>query len=200
MSQQINLYQVEKQKFKIRFEFKEAVVLFSVFFSIIFITTTIDMVKHLTIKKEYSVLDKEQQAKSQKLQVISGQMPEEQTRNDIVAQIKKYQDDKQSKLEILGQLAVAQSGKNINFSDYFVSLAKRAVTGLWLTSFSIKDSGGNLSIEGITLKPDYVPLLISGLSSEAVFSGKTFQLFKISTDDKTNQIGFELETKAVDEP
>jgi hypothetical protein len=200
MKQEINLYQVEKQRFKFRLNFKEASYGFIAFFVVIFLITAVDLMRHFMITKEYSTLDKEQQAKSQKLQVIAGNMPEEKTRNEIVNEVKNYQDQNQSKTTILGLLASATSSKTTHYSDYLEALARKAIPGLWLTNIGIRDNGNDLSIEGKTLSPQYVPLLISGLGGESVFKGKTFEVFKISTDEKTGEISFNLETKASLQP
>lgn len=200
MKQEINLYQVEKQRFKFRLNFKEASYVFGAFFTVIFLVTAVDLTKHFMIKKEYTTLDKEQQAKSQKLQVIAGNMPQEKTRNQIVNEVKDYQDQNQSKTTILGLLANAISSKSTPYSDYLEALARKAVPGLWITNIGIKGNGNDLSIQGKTLSPQYVPLLISRLGGESVFKGKSFEVFKISTDEKTGEISFNLETKASLQP
>lgn len=196
MKQEVNLYQVEKKRFKFSFNFRETTLIFAAFFSVLFVVTTVNLVNHYIVEREYNTLDKEQQAKAQKLQVIAGSVPKEKTRNEIIEEVKNYEEQNRLKTNILGVLADAVATTTKPYSEYLDALARRTVPGLWLTHFSIKDEGNNLSFEGKTLNPEYVPMLIAGLGNESVFSNKTFQLFKIATDEKTGDIEFDLETKA----
>jgi len=200
MSQQINLYKLDNNKFPIDFTFQYAFILFAIFGAALLVITTVDMVRHMNIKKEFSILDKEQQKKVEKLQNIAGKIPQEQDREQIVAEIKLYESEKKSKQEILALLETAQSSKIPGFSGYLESLAKEAVPGLWFTRFNFKDNGNSLSFYGRTLKPEFVPQLISGLSSESLFRGKMFQSFRISMDEKTGELSFVLETRASEQP
>jgi len=196
MKQQINLYQKEKKQWALDLTFQYMVWFFGLFFALLLIVSTYDIIQHLSAKKEFDILSKEQAEKNKKLLTISGQMPEEKTRDQLLAEIKKYETEKQTKQEILSVLA-AQTNKISGFSAYFESFSRQAMPGLWLTRFSFKDNGASLSLEGGTLKPEYVPQLITNLGAEAVFKGKTFQLFKIFLDEKTKQIDFVLETSMV---
>ncbi len=195
MKQQINLYQIEKKKRTFQFTFQHMLILFGSFLSVLLVITGVNLFKHLTIKKELSVLGKEQMAKSQKLQVIAGQVPEEQTRNQILAEINRYQTEKQEKEDVLSLLISAQTKKIDGFSGFFESLARGAADGIWLTHFVFKDGGDYMSLEGKALRPDSVTKLISGLSQEEVFKGRSFELFKVSLDEKTRQVDFVLETR-----
>ena len=200
MNQQINLYQVEKKKVSLDFTFRYACFIFAAFGGLLLILTTSDVIKHLIIRKEFKVLDKEQREKSSKLQTIAGKVPQEQDRNVIIEQIKGYEAEKQSKQEILSLLAAAQSAKVSGFGSYFESLARGAVPGLWITTFSFKENGSNLSFHGKTLKPELVPRLISALGAEPVFSGRSFQSFRINLNEKTNELSFVLETNPATQP
>ena len=202
LKQQINLYQVKKEKKKLEFTFQYMLILFGGFLSVLLLITAVNLYKHLTIKKELTVLSKEQLAKNQKLQVIANQVPEEQTRNQIIAEINKYQAEKQEKEEVLQLLINAQVKKIDGFSDFFESLARGVseTSGIWLTHFTFKEGGDYMSLEGKALKPDSVTRFIAGLSKEAPFKGKSFELFKVSLDEKTRQIEFVLETRNYEQP
>jgi len=195
MNQQINLYQVEKKVFKLTFNFQQARYCVMGFLTIMALVSLNDLVQHFLVKKNYSATGREQQEKIEKLQNISGKIPEAQTRNEVIAEVKLYQDQKQEKTEIIALLSDESSARKGGFSLYFEALAKKTIPGIWLTNFSIKKNGEILVLSGSTNSPEYVPMLISNLSDEAVFQGKTFGLFKISTDDKSNAMMFRLETK-----
>jgi len=200
MKQQINLYQIEKKKVSLQFTFQYMLVLLGAFLAVLFVITGVNVFKHVTIKKELTALGKEQMAKSQKLSNIAGQVPEEQTRNQILAEINKYETERKEKEELLSLLIEAQTRKIDGFSGFFESLARGSTDGIWLTHFMFKDGGDYISLEGKALGPESVTKLIAGLSKETVFIGKSFNLFKVSLDEKTRQIDFALETKDYAQP
>ncbi len=200
MTQQINLYQIQKKKFVLDFTFQYFLWVFWGFCGILVLITSVNLYEHLTIKKELTNLDKEQLAKTQKLQVISGKIPEVQTRDQIEAEIKKYEIDRQEKQEVVTMLDSALANQFNGFAGYFESLAKEAVEGIWLTKITFKDNGNYIGLEGKTINTELVPKLIAGLGTEPVFKGKTFQLFKVVTDEKTHEIDFDLETKTYEQP
>jgi len=199
MSQQINLYQVEKKVFKLNFNFKQSLFFAGGFLVILVLMSSVDLIQHFLIKKTYHVLGKEQQSKTAKLQNIAGQIPEEQTRNAIMNEIKLYETQRKEKTDIINLLSSGEDAANNGFARYLEALAKKAVPGLWLTSFSIKGNGETLALSGMADNPEYIPMLIAALSDESVFQGKTFGVFKISTDAKTQAMLFDLETKRKEE-
>jgi len=199
MSQQINLYQVEKKVFKLSFNFKQCVYFFWGFLVILILVSSVDLIQHFLLKRTYHVLGKEQKSKTEKLQNIAGQMPAEQTRNAIMNEIKLYETQRKEKSDIISLLSSGKNAENNGFSRYLEALAKKAVPGLWLTNFSIKGNGETLALSGMANNPEYIPILIAALSDESVFQGKTFGVFKISTDAKTQAMIFDLETKRKEE-
>lgn len=99
------------------------------------------------------------------------------------------------KKELLENLSASDNTKIIGYSNYFESLAKKTIQGLWVNKVVIKDSGNYLFLSGECLSPELVTQFIAGLSSEPAFSGKTFALFNMSLDEKTKKMGFNVETK-----
>lgn len=199
MKQQINLYQVEKQKWSLDLTFQYLVWGLLAFLSVLFIVTVSATINHFSVKSELTQLEKEQAGKSQALQSIASQMPAERTREQLMNEIKNYQDEKQAKEEILNSLSETV-GADKGFSAFLDALSTKTLSGLWFTKFSFKENGKFILLSGSATKPEYVPNLITGLSNDPAFSGKKFQVFKESLNEKTQQIDFVLETKAVTEP
>ncbi|HXH54474.1 MAG TPA: PilN domain-containing protein [Gammaproteobacteria bacterium] len=199
MKQQINLYQVEKRKWVLDLTFQYLVWGGLAFLGILLIITANATFKNFSVKRELTQLQKEQMGKSKALQMIAGQIPEERTREQLVNEIKKYESEKQVKQEILNLLA-AKSGRDKGFSSYLEALSAKTLPGLWFTKLSFKENSNVILLEGSATKPEYVPNLITGLSNDSAFSGKNFQLFKASLNEKTEQIDFVLETKSVKQP
>lgn len=75
---------------------------------------------------------------------------------------------------VLGVLQGGSLGNTQGYSDYLRAFARRIVSGVWLTDFSIKGAGMEMSIGGRTLRPDFVPAYIQRLNQEAVLQGRSF--------------------------
>jgi Tfp pilus assembly protein PilN len=199
MKQKINLYQVEKRKWVLGLTFQYLVWGVLAFLGILFIVTMDITIKHFSVKNALTQLQKEQAGKSKALQSISGQMPEERTREQLVNEIKKYETEKKAKQEILDSLA-ANSGNDNGFSGYLEVLSLKTRAELWFTKLSFTENGNVILLEGSATKPEYVPNLIIGLSDAPAFAGKKFQLFKELLDEKTQQVDFVIETKMAKKP
>lgn len=199
MKQEINLYQVDKKKWIIDLTFEYLIWGLLGFLGILLIVTLSATFNHFSVKGQLTQLEKEQEGKSKALQTIAGQVPAERTREQLMNDIKKYQDQKQAKQEILNSLAET-IGADKGFTGFLDALATKTRLGLWFTKLSFRENGNFISLQGHSLKPEYVPTLITGLSNDPAFSGKKFILFKEALDDKTQQIDFVLETKSAEKP
>ncbi len=195
MKQQINLYKVEKQKFVLPFTFYYVIRGFGVFILMLGLTTSYDLIKHFITKKEFQKLGKEHAEKEVKLQVIAKQVPEERTRNEIVNDIQLLEAEKKEKIDTIALLMSESNRKVSGFSIYLDFLANHTVPGVWLTKFSFKDNGNNLVFKGKALKAENVTQLITSLSSGSVFSGKTFEMFKVEADPALAYVDFILQSK-----
>ena len=199
MKQQINLYQVEKQKWIFNLSFQYLAWGSLVFLLLLLIMTSNGAFKHFSLQRELTQLQKAEKLKSKKLALMTSQIPEEGIVKKLVEELKKYETEKQLKQDILDTLA-AKSAENKGFSDYLEALSLKTMPGLWFTKLSFQENGKLILLEGSATNPEYVPNLIMALSSQPGFSGKNFQLFKESFNEKTNQIDFVLETKSAKKP
>ena len=66
------------------------------------------------------------------------------------------------------------------FSEYFVSLARQRVSGLWLTGFDIVGAGEQVSLQGRSTNPELVPRYMQKLSAEKMLSGIEFRVFQMN--------------------
>ena len=115
MKQQINLYQVEQRKWILELNFQYLAWGILAFSGILLIVTAGGTIKHLLTKNELTQLQKEHIGKAKALQTISGQVPEERTREQLVNEIKKYEAEKRRSKKFLDSLA-ASSGQDKGFS------------------------------------------------------------------------------------
>lgn len=195
MKQQINLYKSEKVKKGFSLNSRETVWIYGGFLTLLILMTVFSIYKHLAYKKELDILGKQKIEQSKKLQAISSHLPELETRNQIINEIKRLDLEQKNREEILSLLVSAQSERLSGFAGYLEALAKQTVPGLWMTRFSFKNNGITISIEGVAQAAEAVPKLIAALSKEPVLKGKTFQLFKLNLDEKTKLFNFTLESE-----
>lgn len=196
MIQKINLYQVEKKRISFAFTFHQASWILGIFFLGLSLITVYDLVKHFLIRKELKVLDSEQLAKAKKLQVIAGKVPEERTRNQIMTDIKQYENEKKEKEEIISLLSAEEHSVIDELSAYFEAVSRRTIAGIWLTSLQFQNNGDQVTLKGQALSAEYVPEFVAALSLEPKFKGKSFEIFRVILDEDKKKVDFVLQTKA----
>jgi hypothetical protein len=88
------------------------------------------------------------------------------------------------------------------FSDYFVSLARQHVSGVWLTGFDITGAAEQMSLSGRCTDPELVPRFMQRLSSEKTLSGLEFRVFQMNRpapdpkEASTQFVEFQVKTSA----
>lgn len=76
------------------------------------------------------------------------------------------------------------------YSDYFIAFARQAVSGLWLTGFTVTGAGEQLSLDGRTGNPERVPQYLQKLSRETLLAGTGFDAFHITRPETADRKGF----------
>lgn len=195
MMQEINLLKTEKksQKFDLDFlNMVKIVILFMVILLLVSIYTGMQSFSSLQavrkIETEKKVLENEL-AKQQAL------APQKQAIDQLNAMIQVQVAAMKIKKEILNKLIDSEAKQLGGFSEYMASLSRKTIPGLWLTRMVFNTYDAHYTLEGKTLQPELIPKFMEGLSKEAIFAGKTFQVFKVSVD-KRKGLDFLLETSA----
>lgn len=87
-----------------------------------------------------------------------------------------------------GMLNALQGGELANtngFSRYFAAFGRRPMRGVWLTGFSVGESGNELRIRGRVLYPDLVPAYLKALNNEDVMRGRQVVELKLAARDES---------------
>lgn len=193
MEQQINLYQKE-QKRKEMVSFMQMVQAVSALGIVLLLLTIYQTYNYFSQKRTLTSLQQKQAEINKQLKLTEGKLPVVQTRDQLLSEIKAEEEEKKFREQVLATLNNLQISRTGGFSKYMKALAKETVSGLWLTRFDFRGNGEFIALMGKALKPDQVPKFLEGLSRQVVFAGKTFQVFKLSADPKTEHINFVLET------
>lgn len=92
-------------------------------------------------------------------------------------------------LEILKNGAL---GNVSGYSEYMGAFARQAVSGLWLSSFTIVGDGTQISISGSVLSPELLPVYVGKLGQEPSMHGKSFASLQMRRRNDSNAIEFTL--------
>ncbi len=76
--------------------------------------------------------------------------------------------------ELMAYLDSGGVGSSSGFARFLRGFAHQAMSGVWLTEFSVKGGGGDMEIHGRMLQPSALPEYIRRLSSEPAFRGRSF--------------------------
>lgn len=194
MKQQINLYQLDRKKPGMVLSFMQMLQIVGILAAVLFMMTLYKGYDYFHKKKLLTELEKKQNEVNKQLVITSGKVTAPQTREEILTEIKQLQEQVTINEEILFTLVKLQSGRTLGFSRYLKALAEQTQPGVWLVNFAFQEGGEFITLKGNALKAAEVPKFLEGLGSEPVFAGKSFQVFKVATDEKTQHLHFILET------
>lgn len=103
----------------------------------------------------------------------------------LEAEIARLSADVQARRGVLQVLQGGEIGNTEGFSRYFAAFGRHAMRGIWLTGFSIGESGNELRIRGRVLYPDLVPSYIKELNQEDVMRGRLVTELKLVARDES---------------
>jgi Tfp pilus assembly protein PilN len=104
----------------------------------------------------------------------------------LVTKVADFEKTLRDKEAVFALLTHATSRKP--FSSYMLALASTTPKGLWLTSISINQNSGNISLEGLSLQPIYITTFLKQLKSTPPFSDEVFDLFAIEKNTEQNGV------------
>ena len=110
--------------------------------------------------------------------------------------------------QVLDYLQQDKFGSHDGFSGYMRALARKNISALWLTGFTIDHDSREMILHGRSLQPELVSQYIAQLGSDPAFHGRTFTAFNLGLpkEAKTELAAvpatqfIEFELKSVREP
>jgi Tfp pilus assembly protein PilN len=157
----------------------------------------------LSIYLSYSQQNRAEQLENQQAQVEQQQIYlnnltqqlNTQTQNPLLlAEEKDLQQQLQSKTLLLKLLNNKTLGNQKGFSTMLIALSQQHVENLWLTHFSLLDSGEFIALQGRAYTSDLIPQYIDNLAKSEQFHGKNFSVFQLNQDEKSAYFDFKLHT------
>jgi len=90
----------------------------------------------------------------------------------LEAEVARLETDARARRAVLDMMQGGVFGNTEGFSRYFAAFGRHAMRGVWLTGFSVGESGNELKIRGRVLYPDLVPAYLKALNEEDVMRGR----------------------------
>ena len=81
---------------------------------------------------------------------------------------------------VISALGTGELGNTAGFSEFFAAFGRKAMSGVWLTGFSVGDGGNDLQVRGRVLHPDLVPAYLRALTGEPVMRGRQVTELKLA--------------------
>jgi hypothetical protein len=103
----------------------------------------------------------------------------------LEADVARLEADARGRRAVLQMVQGGEFGNTDGFSRYFAAFGRRAMRGVWLTGFSVGESGNELKIRGRVLYPDLVPAYLKALNNEGVMRGRLVTELKLVAKDES---------------
>jgi hypothetical protein len=103
----------------------------------------------------------------------------------LEAEVARLEAELKARRALVATLQGGELGNTEGFSQYFAAFGRRPMRGVWLTGFSIGDSGNELNIRGRVLHPDLVPAYLKALNHEEVMRGRQVTELKLVARDES---------------
>lgn len=148
------------------------------------------------IEKQESLRDKLQE-QYEKLQANFVEPTEDPSLLDRLKQLSKDVNQRQK----LKQFLEAESSKSLfSFASVLDGLANSDVRNIWLTEVSIKTTGQQYELKGITQHAEAIPEYIEQLKQAEALQGTSFNVFSIERDENRDSLlHFTLSSESGDE-
>jgi hypothetical protein len=116
-----------------------------------------------------------------------------------LGRLRETRDQLNANLVAIAKHTDAASG---GFSDYFASLARNTLDGLWFRNVAVLAGGNEMLLKGQALEPELVPQLLQTLAHEPAFSGRSFRKVTFERRDLEARpvVEFELRSAPSVEP
>lgn len=114
---------------------------------------------------------------------LGGSLPPQGRSQQIEGEIARLEGEVKARQSIVAALRTGELGNTAGFSGYFAAFGRKAMPGVWLTGFSLGESGNDLQVRGRVLHPDLVPAYLKLLNGEPVMRGRQVTELKLSAKE-----------------
>ncbi len=147
------------------------------------------------LKKELASAQQQHSEALKQLEVLGQQAQANQKDAALEQEVARLSAERDAKQQVFNKLTGGGLGNTRGFSAQIEGLARRRVEGVWLTNIAISQGGASFALNGGTLAPELVPVLLQALGKEPVFKGVEFKtLLMERSEQEPGRVNFTLRT------
>lgn len=195
-SQQINLYQEEFRREAVQVSAAQVGKVLLVLLLLLGVLVSYGFIRKYQLQAELAELKQQQTEVATRLATVQAQVAARQPSKALQQQVDELTGELVLKQQVMQVLSGRQLGNTQGFVEHFTGLARQRHDGLWLTGLAIQAGGSHISMQGTTLKPEYVPQYLQRLAQEPVFAGTVFKTLLMERNkEKSNWLDFNLKSE-----
>lgn len=101
----------------------------------------------------------------------------------LESEVARLEGELKARQATLQLLSTGELGNTTGFSQFFAAFGRQAMPGVWLTGFTISDSGNDLLINGRALRPELIPSYLGALNNEEMMRGRRLTGMKVAAKE-----------------
>lgn len=136
----------------------------------------------------------QQQLSQKQLFTLQQQLDARKENPLLVAELNDIQQQLTIKQNLVARLSNQSFGNQQGFSTMLTALSKQHIDKLWLTQFSLLDSGQFIALQGSAFSSQLIPEYIDNLAKSEQFHGKNFSVFQLEQSSDSPYFHFKLHT------
>ena len=192
--QQVNLYQAQFKTKQVILPAHQ-VLLLAVSPIIIFLFLSLYMASNQASVDSNVIVQTEQlQQQQQRLDTLLQQLDSRKINPLLVAELNDFRLQLATKQTLLDHLSNQTLGNQHGFSTMLTALSQQHIDDLWLTQFSLLNSGQFIALQGNAYTSQLIPEYIDNLAKSEQFQGKNFSVFQLQQSDDSPYFNFKLHT------
>lgn len=193
--QQVNFYQAQFRPQQLIFPIQKVAMIAALTILVLFIFSIYFSQK---ISDQKSAISQQQQritSAQTHLAELQQQLSNRGSDELLIAQYNVLQQQLNKKKALYNYLSSDHFGNRDGFSPLLEGLSQQRIDNVWLTEFSLLDSGKNIALYGNTTQSNLIPEYIDSLAQSAQFKGQKFSVFEIQKpSDSLEHYHFKLHT------
>lgn len=101
----------------------------------------------------------------------------------LESEVTRLEGEVRARRSVLAALSAGELGNTEGFSRYLAAFGRQALRGVWLTGFSVGESGSDLQLRGRVVHAELVPAYLRALNAEPVMRGRQVTELRLATKD-----------------
>ncbi len=132
-------------------------------------------------------LEQQQKQQQDALAQIASMHAARANPEQLQAQIKELTAELSTRHRALMLLRNGAAGRTVGFSPSLTALARGHVDGLWIQHLLLSGTVGRMTLEGVAMDADLVPVYLQGLGKDPVLAGARFDDLVIEQPPRTSR-------------